>query len=257
MTAPQPDTFVDPLFDISGKVYLVAGAGGGLGGPIAEELARRGAKLVLFDIDEEALARVGKAIPDAVARVADMTDESAVDDLVALAATRFGRIDGALNAAGTLPIAPADSLEEAVFRDCLDVNVTGAFLFSRSVAKALDDGGGRIVHIASVSSYVSNPAYAAYSSSKAALAQLVRVLGREWATRNILVNAIGPAVTATPLTYDYLADETFKRNALSVIPMGRFGEPEDLIGTVLLLLSKAGAFITGQTIYVDGGRTLA
>lgn len=246
----------DPLFDVTDKVYLIAGAGGGLGNSITKALADRGAKLVLFDIDSTALERVSAAIPNAVMQVCDMTNEKAVLDVVRLTLERFGRIDGAINAAGKLPIATAADFDETTFRQCLEVNVTGAFLFSRCVAKAMSDQGGRIVHIASVSSHVANPEYSAYASSKAALAQLVKVLAREWAPRNILVNAIGPALTETSLTRDYLADLTIRKNVVSVIPMGRLGEPEDLIGTVLLLLGKGGSFITGQTIYVDGGRTL-
>lgn len=246
----------DPLFDVSGRVYLIAGAGGGLGGAMAQALAGRGAELVLFDIDGTALQRIGAAIPNAVTRIADITDEAAVSDVVRLAVDRFGGIDGAINAAGVLPMAPAADFDAATFRQCLDVNLTGAFLFSQSVAKAMQDSGGRIVHIASVSSFVANAEYAAYASSKAALTQLVRVLAREWAPRNILVNAIGPALTETALTQEYLTDPAFRENAISAIPMGRLGTPEDLIGTVLLLLTSGGAFITGQTIYVDGGRTL-
>ena len=251
-----PVTGSDALFDIAGRVYLIAGAGGGLGGPIACELARRGARLVLFDTDRDALAHTGNLIGDAVCEVADMADEAAVSRLAALAHDRYGRLDGGLNAAGKLPIAAASEFDEAVFRECLDVNVTAAFLFSRAVAGALGSDGGRLVHIASVSSYVANAEYAAYASSKAALSQMVKVLGREWAPRNILVNAIGPALTETRLTCDYLSDEDFRHKAVSVIPMGRLGEVEDLLGAVVLLLSPAGKFITGQTIYVDGGRTL-
>lgn len=246
----------DPLFDIAGRVFLVAGAGGGLGGPMAQELARRGAQLVLFDTDAEALARVGAAIPEAVCEAADMRDEAAVSRLAALAKEEFGRLDGGINAAGKLPISPAAEFDEAVFRDCIDINVTAAFVFSRAVAAALGEDGGRIVHIASVSSYVANADYAAYASSKAALAQMVKVLGREWAPRNILINAIGPALTETRLTEGYLSDAEFRRKAVSVIPMGRLGEPDDLLGAMVLLLSPAGGFMTGQTIYVDGGRTL-
>jgi NAD(P)-dependent dehydrogenase (short-subunit alcohol dehydrogenase family) len=175
---------------------------------------------------------------------------------VQLTQDRFGAIDGAINAAGLLPMATAATFDEAVFRQCIDVNLTAAFLFSKAVAEQMQDAGGRIVHIASVSSFVANPEYAAYASSKAGLAQMIRVLAREWAPKNILVNAIGPALTETPLTRDYLSDPGFRRNAISAIPMGRLGEADDLIGALLLLLSPAGSFITGQTIYVDGGRTL-
>jgi len=246
----------DALFDVSGQVCLIAGAGGGLGRAIAKALDKRGAQLILLDIDAAALDRLHLDVPGARIEVADIKNEAAISNVVSSIVEQNGRLDGAVNAAGELPIASADTLDEAVFRQCIDVNLTGAFLFSRCAAKAMQVHGGRIVHIASVSSFVANAGYAAYASSKAALAQLVRVLAREWAPANILVNAIGPALTETLLTKDYLSDPTFRKNAISMIPMGRLGEPEDLIGTTLLLLAQGGAFITGQTIYVDGGRTL-
>ncbi len=252
----ESEPAADPLFNVSGKTYLIAGAGGGLGSVMVKALYERGARLALFDIDETALERVGEAIPDALTLVADITDQAALTKVMQLTQNRFGKIDGAINAAGLLPMAAAATFDETVFRQCIDVNLTAAFLFSKTVAEHMHDNGGRIVHIASVSSFVANPEYAAYASSKAGLAQMIRVLAREWATKNILVNAIGPALTETPLTRDYLSDPDFRRNAISAIPMGRLGEADDLIGALLLLLSPAGDFITGQTIYVDGGRTL-
>ena len=250
------EPLADPLFNVSGNIYLIAGAGGGLGNVMAKALAERGARLALFDIDEAALRRVGTTIPEALTQVADINDQAALSEVVQLTQDRFGSIDGAINAAGLLPMAAAATFDEAVFRQCIDVNLTAAFLFSKTVAEHMQDAGGRIVHIASVSSFVANPEYAAYASSKAGLTQMVRVLAREWAPNNILVNAIGPALTETPLTREYLSDPGFRRNAISAIPMGRLGAAEDLIGALLLLLSPAGSFITGQTIYVDGGRTL-
>ncbi len=223
---------------------------------MAKALAERGARLALFDIDTTALERVGAAIPEALTQVADINEQAALSEMVQLTENRFGTIDGAINAAGLLPMAAAATFDEAVFRQCIDVNLTAAFLFSKTVAEHMRDAGGRIVHIASVSSLVANPEYAAYASSKAGLAQMVRVLAREWAAQNILVNALGPALTETPLTRDYLADPGFRRNAIAAIPMGRLGQAADLIGALLLLLSPGGGFITGQTIYVDGGRTL-
>ena len=246
----------DPLFDVSERVYVIAGAGGGLGRAITRALAKRQARLVLLDTDQTALEGLCQDVPGALPQMADMGDEAAVTGIIESARQQFGRLDGAVNAAGLLPIARAEAFSVDAFRQCLDVNVTSAFLFSRCVAQALGDQGGRIMHLASVSSFVANPEYAAYSSSKAALAQMVKVLAREWAPRKILVNAIGPALTETDLTRDYLADMEFRKNAISAIPLGRLGEPDDIVATALLLLSPGGAFITGQTIYVDGGRTL-
>ncbi|MDA0305895.1 MAG: SDR family oxidoreductase [Proteobacteria bacterium] len=245
----------DPLFDLQNRVFIIAGAGGGLGSAIARTLHERGAKLVLFDIDEARLLAVSAECPDALAIIADIRDEAALRAVVNDGIDKFERIDGAINAAGLLPIEPSMTADESVFRDCIDVNLTGAFLLSRVAAEALSHGG-RIVHLASVSSLVANSNYAAYASSKAALSQLVRVLAREWAPKNITVNAIGPAMIETPMTEGYLSQPGFREQAVAVIPMGRLAEPRDLMGTIILLLAEGGGFITGQTIYVDGGRTL-
>lgn len=249
----------DNPIEVAGRCYLVAGAAGGLAKPLVAALLDRGARLVLMDTDAKGLDSLiaSHGSENAIPYTGDITDKAALDAAVDLGQTRFGRLDGGLNAAGLLPIAASDSMEADLFRRCIDVNLTGAFLFSQALAPALRAaGGGRIVHIASVSSMVSNPAYAAYAGSKGGLAQVVRVLGREWAPDAITVNAIGPALTETDLTRDYLSNPAFRAKAISDIPMGRLGLAEDLVGPTLLLFGPGGGFITGQTIYVDGGRTL-
>jgi NAD(P)-dependent dehydrogenase (short-subunit alcohol dehydrogenase family) len=247
----------DALFQIAGRSIVIAGAASGLGRAMARALSARRAHLTLADISAvplEALAReVG---PHVATCVADITREANADALMAQARECFGRVDGVVNTAGLLHVAPALALETERFKETLDVNVTGAFLLSRAAARAMQDKGGRLVHFASVSSVVANVNYAAYATSKAALSQLVRVLAREWAATGITVNAIGPAMTETGMTGGYLSDAAFRNQALASIPLGRLGTPEDLVGALVLLLSPAGAFITGQTIYVDGGRTL-
>jgi len=245
----------DPLFNVQGCAIVIAGAGGGLGGEIARTLHGRGAQLILFDIDEARLGAVETDCPGAVAQVADITDAAQVQAVIEKGMAEFGRLDGAVNAAGLISIEPSLDTSMATFRECIDVNLTGAFLMSQIVAKAMQKNG-RIIHLASVSSLVANTQYAAYASSKAALSQLVRVLAREWAPRNITVNAIGPALTETPMTEEFFAEPGFRDQAIAVIPMGRLAEPRDLMATIILLLADGGAFITGQTIYVDGGRTL-
>jgi NAD(P)-dependent dehydrogenase (short-subunit alcohol dehydrogenase family) len=251
----------DSLFDLEGKSIVVGGAAGGLGSALSRALAQRGARLVLGDIDEAGLSRLSanwpkdKSAPPVHFMTFDIRNEASTEALVRKASEAFGAVDGALNAAGVLALAPALELPEAAFRNSLDVNVTGSLLFSRAARKAMRRGG-RIVHLASVSSFVANAKYAAYASAKASLAHLVKVLAREWAPDGITVNAIGPAMIETQMIAPYLKDPAFRAAALSVIPMGRFAVPEDLIGTTVLLLSSAGGFITGQTICVDGGRTL-
>ena len=247
----------EPLFKIVGQSIVIAGAASGLGRAMAQALAARGASLTLADISAAPLQALACDLgPGVATHVANIAREAEVDALMAKATERFGTVDGVVSTAGLLHIGPALALEAERFKETLDVNVTGAFLLSRAAARTMQNKGGRIVHFASVSSLVANVNYAAYATSKAALSQLVRVLAREWAPIGITVNAIGPAMTETGMTGGYLSDPSFRDQALASIPMGRFGTPEDLIGPLLLLLSPAGAFITGQTLYVDGGRTL-
>ena len=248
------------LFDVSGKSIVIAGAAGGIGRQLSAFLHQQGAQLTLCDTKPDtAVDNITKTSATNTSRrlyiQADI--RSAIDCRVLMqhAQARFDKVDVVLNAVGVLPIEAAVRTDADRFRECLDTNVTAAMVLSQAAKDFMPDGGA-IVHIASVSSVVANVGYAAYSASKAALAQLVKVLGREWAADGIRVNAIGPALIETPLTANYLSDTEFRRNAIDSIPMKRLARVEDLHGTVLLLSSSAGEFITGQTIYVDGGRTL-
>lgn len=237
----------DTLFSVRGRRILLAGAGG-LGAPIARMLAERGARMLLVDADPAAL----DGAPCEARAVADVTDEQA---LATACDGLGGAFDACVNAVGLLPVSSARAQPVEDFRRTIDVNLTGALLLSREAAARMPEGGS-ILHIASVSSRVANVGYAAYAASKAGLAQLVRVLAREWTPDRITVNALGPALVETPLTFGHLSDETFRANALAAIPAGRFCRPEDLFAMTLALLGPGGRFTTGQTIYVDGGRTI-
>lgn len=249
----------DALFSIADRVILITGAAGGLGAAITRALAERGARVIVTDIEAgraEALAGEFAETSGIVSRALDILDAAAIEEVVAETIERHGRLDGLINAAGVLPIAPIADVSSEALRETMDANFTGPFLVTRAVAAAIGRTGGRILHLASVSSLVANPNYTAYASSKAALSQMIRVTARELAPHGITVNAIGPALTDTPLTTDYLADPEFRANAIAHIPMGRLGLPEDLVGIAIFLMGPGAAFITGQTIYVDGGRTL-
>jgi len=250
------------IFDLSGRVALMAGGGGGLGREIARGLADWGARLVIGDLDlgrAETVAReIAKSGGSARALAVDVTNPASVQSLVEGVVAVEGRIDVLVNAAGVLAVAPAVDLSFDTWRKVLDVNLTGVFLMSRAVgAVMLRQGRGKVINIASVSSTVANPGYAAYAASKGGVAQLTRVLGLEWCRHGIQVNAIGPAFTETDLTRSYLtADDTRRQLVLDKIPAGRLGEPADLVGVAVFLASAASDFVVGQMIYVDGGRTL-
>lgn len=220
-------------------------------------LAKRDCQMTIGDCDAEKLQNLRNTLGGSCAAVVtDILKETDCDHLVETAVRTHGRLNALINATSVLSIAPADSISLEQFRQSLDVNVTGALLITRAAALFMRSGGGYILHISSVSSLVVNPSYAAYASSKAALSDLVRVLAWEWAEFGIRVNALGPAMTETPLNIEYLANPEYRKKAFSVIPLGRFGVSEDLFDPALLLISQGGRFITGQTLYVDGGRTL-
>jgi NAD(P)-dependent dehydrogenase (short-subunit alcohol dehydrogenase family) len=250
------------IFDLAGRVALVAGGGGGLGREIARGLGEWGARLVIADLDRgraEAGAReVAKNGGQARALAVDVTSPPSVRSLVEGVVAVEGRIDVLVNAAGVFAVAPAVELSPETWARVLDVNLTGVFLLSREVgAVMLRQGRGKVINIASVSSTVANPGYAAYAASKGGVAQLTRVLALEWCRHGIQVNGIGPAFTETDLTRPYLqAEEGRRQLVLNKIPAGRLGEPADLVGAAVFLASSASDFVVGQMIYVDGGRTL-
>jgi len=252
----------DPLFTIEGRTIIVAGGAGGLGRPLAKGLVQRGARVLVADIDERAARETAAALcargGTAEAIALDVVSSTSCATAVAHAVAKWGRLDGLVNASGVYRVAPALELEERDWEHTIDINVTGAFRLARATGKVMvAQGSGTIVTLASVSSAVSNPHYAAYAASKAAVAHLTRVLAVEWAPHGVTVNAIGPAVIPTRLSQPILADERQREVALARIPMGRFGTPEDLVGAAVFLLSPAGAFVTGQILFVDGGRTVS
>jgi gluconate 5-dehydrogenase len=249
------------LFALDGRVAVVAGGGGGLGREIARGLAVWGARLVVADLDPgRAAAAAGEieaAGGRARARQVDVTSPASVQALVEDVVAGEGGLDVLVNAAGVFAVAPAVDLAPATWARVLDVNLTGVFLLTQAAgAVMLRQGRGKVISLASVSSTVANPGYAAYAASKGGVAQLTRVLGLEWCRHGVQVNAIGPAFTETELTRPYLAEEGRRAAVLGRIPAGRLGTPADLVGVAVFLASPASDFVVGQTIYVDGGRTV-
>ncbi len=249
------------LFDIRDHVVVIAGAAGAFGSTIAGELASRGCQLSLLDINSAGLEQVVSALPsmDAIHSCQfDMTVEADCEAALKECLAKWGRIDALVNCVGLFEIMQANDMPLEIFSRILETNVSAAFSLCRLAARPMmSNGGGRIINIASVSDSVANPGYAAYAASKAALTHLTRVLAVEWAAYSITVNAISPAMCDTGLTSAFLAEGTHREAAKSRILFNRLLAPEDLLGTVILLLSPGGGFITGQSIHVDGGRTIS
>lgn len=252
----------DPLFAIDGQSILVAGGAGGLGAPIARELSSRGARVVVADIDEaRARAFASELVRDgaeAIGIALDVVDRTSCEAAIEDITDRYGSVGGVVNASGIYRVAAAVDLHDSDWERTIDINLTGAFRLARAAGAAMiKQKSGSIVTITSVSSTVANPHYAAYAASKAGAAQLTRILALEWASSGVRVNGVGPAVTPTPLTSDLFKDPAALSGALAKIPMKRFGTADDLLAAVIFLLSPGSIFMTGQTIYVDGGRTLS
>ncbi len=236
---------------------IVTGGAGALGAEIGRGLADFGARVVIADLDARRAAAVARRIDGARAEAVDVTDAASAQRLAERVRAADGRIDILVNAAGVFAVAPALALPLEDWERTLRVNLTGTFLVTRAVAAEMMKGRrGNVVNIASVSSQVGNPEYAAYAASKGGVAQLTKVLGVEWCRQGINVNAIGPAFTDTALTRDYLGRPGARGRIVEKIPMGRLAEESDIIGAAVFLASDAARFMVGQTIYVDGGRTL-
>ncbi len=245
------------LFDLTDRVAIVTGGGGTLGREIGSGFAAFGARVTFADLDGERAAEAAKAIDGARAEVVDVTDPESAAGLAARVVAQNGRIDVLVNAAGVFRVAPMLELKLSDWETVLKVNLTGIFVMTQAIgAVMLRQGKGRVINLGSVSSRVGNPEYAAYAASKGGVAQLTSALGAEWCRHGVLVNAIGPAFTETPLTCGYLERPDARRRVLEKIPMGRLGEPRDIVGAAVFLASDASEFVVGQTLYVDGGRTL-
>ena len=249
------------LFSLKGRVALVTGASSGLGERFAEVLAEAGAAVALValrhELLEEVRARLAAAGTRAIAVVADVRDRAAMMRAFDQAEAELGTVDILINNAGVAHAGRVVRLAETEWRRVLDTNLDAALYWSQEAARRLmaAQKGGAIVNIASILSFGVSKGVAAYAVSKAGIVQLTRALGLELASSGIRVNAIAPGWIVTNLNRDYLAGE---RGAaiLQDIPLGRFGETRDLDGTLLLLCSDAGRFITGTTIVVDGGQVI-
>ena len=248
----------EKFIDITGRVAVVVGGTSGLGRAIALGLAQAGAKVVPTGRRTELVASVCAEIEklggETMRCAVDVAARESIDDLREAVMKRFGRVDILVNAAGRTARTPTAKVGEDEWAAIMDTNLTGMLRACQSFYEPLKRSGrGRIINIASLSSFVAFHEVAAYGASKAGVLALTKSLGAEWARDRISVNAIAPGVFRTALN-EKLLDETERgRELLMRTPMRRFGRPEELIGASIFLASDAVSFITGQTITVDGG----
>lgn len=241
---------------------LVTGASRGLGAAMALALARAGASVIGWARHAGRLRRIAAAIEKqgqaALVQQVDVTDARAVRRAVAQALRRFGRLDILVNNAGIWGGETVPRLSLDTWSRVLATDLTSAFVVSQAVLPAMIRRRyGKIIHISSTSGLIVHPHGAAYGTAKAGLMHLTRIMAVELGRYGIRVNTIAPGTFRTDMTADVFADRSWVARRKTRVPLGRFGEPQDLEGLVVFLASRGSDFITGQTIVIDGGASLA
>ena len=245
-------------FKLDGKVAFVTGSSSGLGQAMAIAMAEAGADVVCHASKSgganetvEKIAALGRRSAEAAG---DMSDKAVPIRLINEIVEKFGRIDILVNNAGTIRRSPAVDFSEEDWQFVLEVNLSSIFRLSQAAArKMIEQGGGKIVNIASLLSFQGGITVPAYTASKSGVAGLTKAFANEWAKHNINVNAIAPGYFATNNTAALQADENRNRQILERIPAGHWGKPEDLAGAVVFLSSAASDYMQGHVLVVDGG----
>lgn len=254
----KPEPILERLFSLRGKVALVTGAAGGLGTVLARALAEAGAHVAVQDLETAPTKAVASSIEalgaEAVALSGDLGDVATCRRVVAEAARTWGRLDILLTCAAVNRRKPIVEVTEEDFDHISAINTKAVYFLSQATQPHLKrQGGGKIIHIGSINPFYALDNVSVYGLSKGAVVQMTRAMAVEWAADNIQVNCIAPGFLRTPLSQPLWNDATTSRWLRSRIPQRRPGEPDELIGTTLLLASGASSYLTGQTIIIDGG----
>jgi glucose 1-dehydrogenase len=265
-----PETRTEAMPGLRGKNVLVTGGSSGIGQAIAIRFAEYGANVAINylsrpeearETEEQVHACVGRVQQMGVRDVlvgGDVSNEDDVVRMVGEAAEALGGIDVLVNNAGIQISRPSEELSSADFDRVLAVNLRGSFLCAREAIRHFlgDEGGGSIVNVSSVHQLIPKPGYLGYSTSKGGMQNLTRTLALEYAGRGIRVNGIGPGATVTPINRAWIDDPVKRAQVEEHIPMRRAGEADEMAGVACFLASDLAAYITGQTLFVDGGLTL-
>lgn len=243
----------------AGKTAIVTGAARGIGLACAETLHREGARVLLVDIDEAKVRAAADALGEGAAwRREDLSEPSRAraDAIVADAKARFGSVDILVNNAGIIHMAEFTEFPEDMFDKVLRLNLKAGFVLGQAAARAMIDAGqgGAIVNMSSINALLAIPTSVAYAVSKGGLKQLTAVMSVALAHHGIRVNAVGPGTILTDLAREVMTNDAQRRAILSRTPLGRCGEPSEVASVVSFLASAEASYVTGQTIYPDGGR---
>ncbi|MFT4414157.1 SDR family NAD(P)-dependent oxidoreductase [Fredinandcohnia humi] len=251
-----------PSFTLEDKVAIVTGAGRGIGRAISIGLAEAGADVALLSRTEGDLAEVASTIKELGRRSyivqTDVTKREAVTVAVEKVLEQTKKIDILVNNAGMNIRSKALNVTDEEWQTIMDTNLKSAFMMAQEVGRVMKEqtNGGKIINISSVAGHVALRTGVVYAATKAALIQMTKVLAMEWGQYGINVNSIGPWYFKTPLTEKLLQDEQYVNDILAVTPIKRIGELPELVGPAVFLSSDAGNYVTGQTLFVDGGMTI-
>jgi 3-oxoacyl-[acyl-carrier protein] reductase len=235
------------------KVVVVSGGANGIGAEVSARLASEGARVVITDLNG-AQAEAKAAAIGAFGVPCDITSPEQCDNAAQAAVEKFGRLDGVVNCAGISKPHDSVTLPPPEWARMVDVQLNGAFYFVQACARRMMETGGAIVFITSTNAEAAFPRRAAYCCAKAGVAMLTKVLAIEWAEKGIRVNAVGPAYVATEMTLRNIAAGNVNEAQIKArIPLGRLAQPADVADAVSFLLSEKASFITGHSLYVDGG----
>jgi NAD(P)-dependent dehydrogenase (short-subunit alcohol dehydrogenase family) len=246
-----------PLFDVSGKIACVTGASSGLGRAAALMLSAAGAKVVGVARREDALLSwQTEAVGETAFVTADLADRSALKDIAAAVALPFGAPDILINAAGINTRQNADDVDDASWDMTLNLNLSAPFFLAQAMVPAMKSKGwGRIVNFASLQSTRAFPNGISYGASKGGVTQMTRAMAQAWSGFGITANAVAPGFFRTELTAAVFNDAALAQKNADQTCIGRNGDPSDLDGPLMFFCSDASAYVTGQTLYVDGGYT--
>ncbi|MCE4090009.1 SDR family NAD(P)-dependent oxidoreductase [Priestia megaterium] len=246
--------------ELKGKKVLVTGGSKGIGKDIALALAKQGADVVITGRNEADLVSTANELkrihPNSFYLKADIQDIQSVHEMVDNAVSTLGNIDILINNAGINIAKPALEVTEKDWNQVIDTNLKGTFFCAQRVGKhMIEQGGGKIINMASQMAFVGYIKRSVYCSSKGGAVQLTKALAVEWAPYNVRVNAVAPTFIETDFTKEMFEDEEFYQDVVSRIPLGKLAQPSDVTGAVLFLASDLAQFIIGETIKVDGGWT--
>jgi len=246
------------LFDLTGKTALITGSGRGLGFAYAEGFGACGATVVVNDIDAGRVGQAAAKLRDQDITVHeapfDVTDVEAIHKAVAGIEAATGGIDILINNAGVQHRRPLEEFPEEDWRRVIEINLMAPFLVTQAVVKGMiARRSGKIINICSLTSEVGRATIAPYTTAKGGLKMLTKQMAVEWAKHNIQANAIGPGYFTTEMNTALMENVEFDAWVKGRTPAGRWGDPEELVGTAIFLASKASDFVNGQVIYVDGG----